>query len=106
MAVQTYLQKGWGDTLEDITMEDVRLAIAETMAMNEEHAAFWVGIIDGDEMVLETSKDLTVVGVFPSETEPEIEATFKSWTAIEKLYAIFLAQDFDKVKAMLAANQE
>jgi hypothetical protein len=102
---EAYLQRGWGDTIENITMEDVQLAIAEIIETDKEHGAFWVGILDGDEIVLETNKDLTVVGIFPGETEPEIEGQFKSWIEIEDLYQVFLTKNFDKVKAMLAANQ-
>ncbi|WP_413669306.1 hypothetical protein ACEN9X_04670 [Mucilaginibacter sp. Mucisp86] len=38
-----YLQRSWSDHEDDIDMENVRKAIAETQAMDDEHGAFWVG---------------------------------------------------------------
>ena len=101
----TYLQKAWGDSVDNVTIEDVKVAIAEMQNMNEEHGAFWVGICNDEESILETNKDLSVVGNFADEPDKEIKAIFKTWTDIENAYRYFLSGDFDKVKAILIENR-
>lgn len=102
---ETYLQKAWGDNLENVTIEDVQKAIAETKKMDDAHGAFWVGIVEETEVVLETHKDLTVIGSFVDDPDMGIRARFETWKEIEELYKIFLAEDFDGVKTILEANR-
>ena len=101
---EAYLQKAWGDSVDNPTIQDVRNAISETIKMDDEHGAFWVGIADKDETVLETYKDLSVIGIFPGIAEQQIKSRFYNWKEIEDLYNVFLAGDFDAVKATLVAN--
>ncbi|GAB4020041.1 hypothetical protein [Spirosoma koreense] len=56
-----YLEKAWGDSIEDATIDDVRVAIDEIQQMDEEHGAFWIGSDDG-ENTLEVNKDLSFKG--------------------------------------------
>lgn len=99
-----YLEKAWGDSVDFPTMQDVRNAILETIKMDDEHGAFWVGSGDEEETVLETHKDLSVVGIFPGPSEQQIKSKFYNWTEVEELYKVFLSGDFDQVKAILIAN--
>ena len=80
-------------------MDDVRLAIQETIAMDEEHGAFWVGGGDDGQYVLEASQDLMVVAYFGDDTE--LRKKFKDWHEIENVYQAFLEEKFDEVKAIM-----
>jgi hypothetical protein len=42
--------------------------------MDDEHGAFWVGIIEEEETMPETHKDLTVISIFPQTGGQEIRA--------------------------------
>lgn len=102
---QTYLQTGWGDSVDDVDMEDVSWAISETIEMDEEQGLFWVGIFVGDaEVILEAKKDLTVTGIFNEDEDENVKAQFADWAEIEDLYKIFLTKDFDQVQAILRAK--
>ncbi|MBE9460390.1 hypothetical protein ACFP1I_03240 [Dyadobacter subterraneus] len=99
---EIYLQTAWGDSIDDVDMEDIRDVIEETLEMDEENGRFWVGIFVGDnEVVLESRKNMTVLGIFNDSEEEEIEAQFDSWTEIESLYELFLAKDFAQVAAIM-----
>ncbi len=105
----TYLQKAWGDSIDNVTIEDIKIAISEAQNMDEEHGAFWVGIGNtfcyDEENILETHKDLSVLGIFADQPYKEIKAIFKTWTDIENVYRHFLSGDFEKVKAMLIEKE-
>lgn len=38
-----WIEKGWGDSVENATFKDIEIAILETINMDAEHGAFWVG---------------------------------------------------------------
>jgi hypothetical protein len=102
---ETYLQTAWGDSIDDVTMEDIHDVIEETLEMDDENGRFWVGIFVGDnEVVLESRKNMTVLGIFNDSEEEEIEAQFESWSEIENLYELFLTKDFAQVQATLKAK--
>jgi hypothetical protein len=102
---ETYLQTSWGDTYDDVTLDDIQSAISEITEMTEEPGVFWVGIFVGDsEIILESHADLTVVGIFNDDEEEELKAQFESWSEIENLYGLFLAKDFHQVKSILNAK--
>jgi hypothetical protein len=102
---ESYLQTSWGESFDDVTMDDVQSAIEETIDMDDKHCVFWVGIFVGDnEIVLETRKNMTVLGIFNDAEEEEIEAKFEDWEDIEELYELFLAKDFEQVQSILKAQ--
>ena len=53
-----------GDSVDYVALQDVKKAIVDIQEMDDEHGAFWVSIVDEDETVLETHKDLMVIGAF------------------------------------------
>jgi hypothetical protein len=102
--IARYLEKAWGDSVDTPTLKDVKIAISETIKMDDEHGAFWIGCGDDEEAVLETHKDLSVIGIFAGPPEIQIKAKFNNWIDVEKLYGILLSGDFDQVKAILTIN--
>jgi len=99
---ETYLQTAWGDSIDDVTMEDIEEIISEIIEMDHEEGFFWVGIFNGDsEIILEAHNDLTVLGTFEEDDEQQVKAKFETWDEIKNLYALFLAKDFDQVQTIL-----
>ena len=41
MTTNIWIEKGWGDSVENATFDDIKSAIEETIRMDEEHGAFW-----------------------------------------------------------------
>lgn len=103
--IESYLEKAWGDSVDNVTIDHVRQAILETQKMDDEHGAFWVSLFINEENVLETHKDLEVIGIFETEPEKQYKAKFDNWTEIENLYKIFLSVDFEKVKTILTQRK-
>ena len=99
--MESYLQLAAGDSVDAVSLKDVQNAIAAIREMDDEHGAFWVGIIEEDETVLETHKDLTVIGIFPQIGGQEIRAQMPNWTEVELLYTLFLDCNFEAVKSIL-----
>jgi hypothetical protein len=95
---ETYLQTAWGDSYDDVTLEDIQDIIEELNEKDSEQGIFWVGIFVGSsEIILESHKDLTVLGIFDEDDD-------ERWSEIESLYELFLAKDFDQVQAILKAK--
>ncbi|NEU08634.1 hypothetical protein GZH53_09955 [Flavihumibacter sp. R14] len=98
---QIYLQKAWSDPLDNVSINDVKTAIHEIKDMDEEHGAFWVGVIYEDENILETHKDLSVMAVFSDEPEVQFRKQADNWTQIEDLYSMFLKGELEALKTAL-----
>jgi hypothetical protein len=97
--ITSYVQGAWSDYIENISLDDVKIAIQETIQMDDEHGAFWVGIGDSEEYILKTHKDLIVIGIF--EKSSEIKKQFNNLQEIENLYKILLSRNYNEVKQIL-----
>ena len=93
----TFLEKAWGESFEDVEINDVKKAIIEVQRMDDEHCAFWVG---WDEYVLESNKDLSVIAVF-EDTETQIKVKAQNWIEIENLYRLLLDGRIAELKDVL-----
>ena len=105
VAKEIYLQTLWGDSTDNATLEDVQKAILKLQKMDDEHAAFWVGIENEGESILEIHKDLTIIAVFENDPKNEITKQGSDWKEIENLYRLFLNDELDKVKTLLQENE-
>lgn len=98
---ETYLQRSGSDSLEDVTTEDVQLAIEELQESNDEQATFWVGIVKEDEYILEVDKHLGINAILEPESGDEIHYVAENWAEVEGLYALFLEERFEELKGKL-----
>lgn len=97
--MESYLQKAWGESIDNVNLDDVKIAIKETIAMDEEHGTFWVGLVEDEENILEANQNLLVTAVFADGTT--LKKQFSNWTEIERLYGIFLTGDFYKIQSLM-----
>ena len=102
---ETYLQTLWGDSTDNATLEDVQIAMNKLKKMDDEHAAFWVGIENVGESILEIHKDLTIIAVFEDDPKNEITKQGIDWKEIENLYRLFLNGELSEVKALLKEGE-
>jgi hypothetical protein len=103
--METYLQTAWGDQWDNVDMNIVRTAIKGIKEMDDEHGAFWVGLMKEEENVLEVHKDLELFGVFEEEPGIQYKGRGKDWNEIEKLFETFLADKMAIVKSKLSAEK-
>ena len=102
---QIYLEKAWGGTINNPTTDDIKNAIAETIQMDDEHGAFWVGIVADFEIALEVNKDLIVRGNFTETFSEQIKGKFEDWDEILELFNFFINLELDKVSMLIDAKK-
>ena len=98
---ENYLQRAWSDSIDSISITDVQKAISEIREMDEEHGAFWVGICDEEEYILEADKNLNLIGVFGTESDEQFKFKAKSWEEVEELFNLFLDGRLEAVKSRM-----
>ncbi|MEG0188817.1 MAG: hypothetical protein RR668_09160, partial [Algoriella sp.] len=90
-----YLQRAWSDSEDNITLDDIILAIDELKEMDDENDAIWVSVIGDDENIVEVRKNLTLIIDF--EDDELIESKANSWDEVIELYKLLLEKDFDQI---------
>lgn len=91
------IEKAWGDSVENVTMDDIKTAIKETIDMDDEHGAFWIKH-DDFENVLEVHKDLKLFYIYGDNPSDQLYVKLSSWDEIKKLYKYFLENNFEKIE--------
>jgi hypothetical protein len=94
------IEKAWGDHLDNATADDVKVAIRETIGMDEEHGAFWVTNYE-NENVLEVHKNMEVFYVSGENLEEQFKTKLNSWQEVEYLYEQFLEGNYEHVKRFI-----
>jgi hypothetical protein len=104
MQQESYIQYLAGYSKDAVNMQDVKTALKDLQAMDEEHGAFWVSVIKAEENVLETHKDLKVIGIFEDETNKQYIKQCGDLQEIEDFYSLFLNEDFVELKRRLETS--
>jgi hypothetical protein len=104
--METYLQTAWGDQWDNVDMDIVRTAIKGTKEMDDEHGAFWVGLVKNEENVLEVHKDLTLFGVFEDEPGVQYKGRAKDWNEVEALFQALLSEKIMILKSRLTRGEQ
>lgn len=106
--VESYLEKGWGDSVDSPQLEDINTAIKETQKMDDEHGAFWVGIFDENnkEILLEVSKNLCLTLILdPENLEPntfnEMKIKATDWESVLGKYGLLLNGKVEELKELM-----
>lgn len=105
METNFWIEKAWGETIDNATFDDIEKAIKETLEMDSEHGAFWVGDLK-TENVLEVNKGLEIFYVENAEQEKQIKVTLKNWEEVETFYKLFFESQFDKIILELKQKSE
>ena len=92
-----WIEKAWGDTVNNATMDDVRVAIQETVNMDDEHGAFWAGNMDY-ENVMEVHKDLELFYIYNDNLAEQLKVKLTTWNEAESLYKLFFDNNFEQVE--------
>jgi hypothetical protein len=98
METPFWIEKAWGEHVDNATMNDVRVAIKETTKKDDEHGAFWVGH-NKNENVLEVHKDLEIFYVFNDNLDNQLKTKLTSWQEAEYLFGQFLHDNYAQIKS-------
>jgi hypothetical protein len=100
MTEKFWIEKGWGDQVDNVTIDDIKIAIQETINMDDEHGAFWSGNYD-NEYILEIHKDLSLFFVMGEDPSDQMRKKLSSWTEVERLYQLFINSNYEQIKIEL-----
>lgn len=103
METPFWIEKAWGDHVDNATMVDIRVAIKETINMDDEHGAFWIGHNE-NENVLEIHKDLEIFYAFNDNLDDQLKTKLDSWQEVENLYEQFLNDNYGQIKSFIEAR--
>lgn len=99
-----WIEKAWGDSVENASLSDVDVAIQETIEMDEEHGAFWAGHIDY-EYALEVHKDLNLFFAWGEREDEQFQIQLRNWDEARSLYQLFFDADFGRLKTEIEARK-
>ncbi len=97
MTTDIWIGKGWGDSVENATFEDIKIAIEETIRMDEEHGAFWVEHME-HEFVLEVHKNFDLFFVYGENQDEQIQTKLNNWEDVKHFFEMYFDNEFDKLK--------
>ena len=97
MTTSIWIEKGWGDSVENATFDDIKTAIEETIKMDEEHGAFWVGHME-NEFVLEVHKNLDLFFVYGENQDEQIQTKIDNWEDVKHFFKMYFDSQFEKLK--------
>ena len=97
MTTNIWIEKGWGDSVENATFDDIISAIEETIRIDEEHGAFWVGHME-NEFVLEVHKNLDLLFVYGENQDEQIQTKLDNWEDVKYFFKLYFDNEFEKLK--------
>lgn len=97
MTTNIWIEKGWGDSFENVTFDDIKTAIEETKNMVEEHGAFWVGHME-NEFILEIHKNLELFFVYGENQDEQIQTKLENWEDAKHFFKLYFDNEFEKIK--------
>ena len=97
MDQENYIQYLAGYSKENISIEDIKIALAAILQMDEEHGAFWVSVIKNEENILEVHKDLSVIGIFEEDLNKQYRKLCENIQEVEGLFSLLLNEEFSQL---------
>ena len=97
MTTNIWIEKGWGDSNVNATFEDIKTAIDETIAKDDEHGAFWVGHME-NEFVLEINKNFDLFFVYGENQDEQIQTKLDNWEEVKHFFKLYFDNEFEKLK--------
>jgi hypothetical protein len=103
MKTNIWIEKAWGDSVENATFDDINTAIEESIKMDEEHGAFWIGNNE-NEFILEVHKNLELFFVYGENQDEQIQTKLDNWENVKTLFYLYFDKEFEKLKAEIESR--
>ena len=97
MTTNFWMETGWGNSFKNATFDDIKIAIEETIKMDEEHGAFWVGHME-NEFVLEVHKNFDLFFVCGENQDEQIQTKLDNWEDVKYFFKMYFNGQFEKLK--------
>lgn len=105
MTTSFWIEKAWGGQVDSATINDIMVAINETINMDDEHGAFWVGHSE-NERVLEVHKGLDIFYMPSNNLDDQLKTKLNSWQEVEYLYRQFLDEKYEQITTFIKARND
>lgn len=96
-----YIQYAAAGDKDDISRAEILRGFKYLEESDEEHGAFWVGVLNTGENVLEVDHSLLVTGAFEDDPEKDIRYRAKGKKEVYELFDLLLDMKFDQLKQRL-----
>jgi hypothetical protein len=97
MTTPYWIEKGWGDSVQNATIKDIEIAINEIIKMDDEHGAFWVGQLE-KENVMEVHKGLELFYIKSDKIEEQLKIKLNNWNEVKEFYQLFFEDKFETLE--------
>ena len=97
--IECFLEKAWGASINNPTINDVKSDVIEVKNMDDEHGAFWVGVFgeNDEEIVFEVDKKLQTTLLLNPNSYDEITKVVESWDTVIENFENLLNGDIDRI---------
>lgn len=107
MTTEFWIEKGWGESIDNATVEDVNFAIEEIIRIEDEYGTFWVGHTE-KEYVLKIHKNLDLFFIYGKNQDKQMQIKLGNWDEFVHFFERYYAKDFvglkKEIKLILLSN--
>ena len=96
MESKFWIEKGWGDSSDNVNYNHVEEAILQISEIDDEHGAFWIGNYE-NENILEVHKDLKVFYVCEENQNQQKVLQLFNWNEVKNFFSLFLNEDYKQL---------
>ena len=97
MITEFWIEKGWGKSIDNATIEDVTFAIEEIISIDEQYGIFWVGHTE-KQYVLKIYKNLDLFFIYGKNQDKQMKIKLDNWDEFTHLLKRYYAKDFVGLK--------
>lgn len=105
MKTVLWIEKNWGDSLNDISTEDFGTTLDQIMKTQNSSAAFWMGC-SGGEYVLKIEKNMNLTFISGKNLDLDLTVKTACWEDIHSLGILFIRGEFKLVEDLMEITKK
>ncbi|TPG34839.1 hypothetical protein [Flavobacterium pectinovorum] len=103
MVTEFWIEKAWGESINNALITDAYNALIELINVDDEHGFIWIGHVD-EEYVLEIQKDLQLFLIFGENQDKRLKMSILDWDKVVLLIRSYFDKDFGVLKNEFTMN--
>lgn len=103
MVTEFWIEKAWGESINNALISDACNALLELINRGDEHGCIWIGHVH-EEYVLEIQKDLQLVLIFGKNQDKRLKMTIQHCDKVDLLIRSYFDKDFGDLKNEFTMN--
>ncbi|MFW0739860.1 hypothetical protein [Flavobacterium sp. T12S277] len=93
MKTEFWIEKSWNDSIDNATIQDINIAIEQTIKKDGEHSAFWIGHTE-EEYVLKIHKNLDLFFIYGENQNKQLTIKTDNWEETRYFIQKYFTKDF------------